>query len=145
MLEHVSVRDPVLMSQSPAVIARRLHAALEAGQHGEALRELFADDAVTVERPNLINPRGATSALEQMLAASVSGAGLLGLQRYDVHHVVEQGDLAIFRLTWTGVVAREVGPFAEGQVLTAHIAQFIRVSGGRIAEIETYDCYEPFA
>jgi hypothetical protein len=28
---------------------------------------------------------------------------------------------------------------------SAHIAQFIRVEGDVIAEIETYDCYEPIA
>lgn len=130
--------------RSPAAVARRLHAALEAGAHGEALRDMFTPDAITIEHPNLINPRGARTDLEQMLANSVAGAGLLREQRYDVIDVVEAGELAVFRLLWTGVIARSVGPFAEDQVLTAHIAQFVRVSGGRISSIETYDCYEPF-
>jgi ketosteroid isomerase-like protein len=47
-------------------------------------------------------------------------------------------------LTWTAVVARNIGPFREGQVLTAHIAQFIETRDGRVASIETFDCYEPF-
>ena len=54
------------------------------------------------------------------------------------------GDTAIVRLTWTGVVARAVGPFREGQVLTARVAQFVETRDGRIAAIETFDCYEPF-
>jgi hypothetical protein len=57
---------------------------------------------------------------------------------------LEHGSLAIVRLTWTGVIARSVGSFREGQVLSAHIAQFIDTRDGRIASIETFDCYEPF-
>jgi len=43
------------------------------------------------------------------------------------------------------VIARAAGPFREGQVLTAHIAQFIESQDGRVASIETFDCYEPFS
>ena len=64
---------------------------------------------MTVERPNLIKPAGATAGL-----------------------------------TWRGRIAGDVGPFREGQELTAHIAQFIETRDGRVARIETYDCYEPF-
>lgn len=70
---------------------------------------------------------------------------MLCAQRYDVHEVVESADVAAFRITWTGVIAADVGPFRAGQVLTAHIAQFVTVAEGRIASIHTYDCYEPFA
>jgi hypothetical protein len=78
-----------------------------------------------------------------MLVASEAGAQLLARQTYDVHHELEHGNLAICRLTWTGVLRRSAGPFREGQVLTAHIAQFIETRAGRIASIETFDCYEP--
>jgi ketosteroid isomerase-like protein len=80
-----------------------------------------------------------------MLEASQSGASLLESQHYDVQSALEVGDTAIVRLTWTGVIARAVGPFRAGQVLTAHVAQFITAVEGRIASIETYDCYEPLA
>lgn len=129
---------------SPSTIARALHAALEAGKHGEALRELFTDDAKTLEHPNLIKPRGAQAPLAQMLAASTAGAGLLAQQRYEVRSAIDTGDTAVLRVTWTGTIARDVGAFRAGQVLTAHIAQFITVRDGRIASIETFDCYEPF-
>jgi hypothetical protein len=132
------------MHRTPLDVARALHAALEAGQHGAALRQYFTEDAITLEHPNLIKPRGATAGLEQMLAASSAGAGLLSKQTYAVRSAMERGDTAILRLTWTGVIARDVGKFHIGQVLTAHIAQFISVRGGRIASIETFDCYEPF-
>jgi hypothetical protein len=132
------------MAASPIAIARALYTALEAGQHGEALRVLFTDDALTLEHPNLIKPRGGTAELAQMLAASSAGAGLLAKQSYDVHSALELGSLAIMRLTWTGVIARDAGPFCAGQQLTAKIAQFIETRDGRVAAIETYDCYQPF-
>ena len=65
-------------------------------------------------------------------------------QRYDVHSEIRDGDLAIVRLTWTGEVGRDIGPFREGQVLTAHIAQFVETRDGRITKIETFDCFERF-
>lgn len=130
---------------SPIAATRALHAALESGAHGDQLRPLFTEDAYTIEHPNLIKPKGAKTSLEQMLAASSAGAGLLATQRYDVHSALEQGDTAIVRLTWTGTIARTLGALREGQVLTAHIAQFVTVRKGRIASIETFDCYEPFS
>jgi len=133
------------MLNSPLAIARALHAALEAGTHGDALRPFFTQDAVTVERPNLIKPRGAVTELEAMLKGSSAGAGLLSKQKYDIYSAFEQDNLAILRLTWTAEVARDVGPFRKGQVLSAHIAQFIETRDGLVARIETFDCYEPFA
>ena len=133
------------MASSPTAIAQRLHAALEAGQHGEQLRSLFTSDAVTIERPSLVKPAGAVTELEAMLSNSTAGAALLARQSYDVHSAIEHGSLAILRLTWTGEIARDIGPFRKGQVLTAHIAQFVETRDGRIARIETYDCYEPLS
>ena len=131
------------MSDALSLI-HELHRAIETGAHGDALRPLFTADAVTVERPNLISPQGRCSPLEQMLAASAAGAGLLAEQTYDVWSEVAVDDTAIVRLTWTGTVAVDAGPFHAGQVLTAHIAQFVTAREGRISGIETYDCYEPF-
>lgn len=132
------------MPSSPLTVARALHTALEAKQHGEALRPLFTDDVVVVERPNVLQPKGALTGLEAMLAASTRGAALLARQSYEVHSAIEHGALAILRLTWTGEIARDVGAFRRGQVLTAHIAQFVETRDGRVARLETYDCYEPF-
>ena len=122
-----------------------MYRAIESGAHGDEVRTLFTDDVVTVERPNLISPTGRTSGLEQMTPASSAGAGLLARQTYDVISEVVVDDTAIVRLTWTGTVAVDAGPFHAGQELKAHIAQFVTASDGRISRIETYDCYEPFA
>lgn len=131
------------MTPTPIEIVRRLHRALEAGEHGDSLRPLFTEDAFTVEHPNLVKPAGGRSTLAGILSGSTAGAGLLQRQVYDVHHAVDIGSTAIVRLTWTGVIARDVGPFHAGQVLTAHIAQFVETRDGRVASIETFDCYAP--
>jgi ketosteroid isomerase-like protein len=130
--------------RSPLAIARALHAALEAGAHGEQLRDFFTADARTLEHPNLIKPSGATADLARMLEASKAGAGLLSRQTYELRSGIEHEDTAILRVVWTGVIARDLGKFRAGQMLKAYIAQFVQVRDGRIACIETYDCYEPF-
>jgi len=132
------------MSTSPITVARALYAALEQGQHGAALRSHFTPDAYTLEQPNRLKPRGMRAELAQMLEASSAGAGLLAECRYAVRSAIEVNDTAIVRLLWTGTVARDVGNLREGQVLTAHIAQFIETRDAKIRSIETYDCYEPF-
>ncbi|MET0781133.1 MAG: nuclear transport factor 2 family protein, partial [Microbacterium sp.] len=81
--------------------------------------------------------------LAAMIAGSDRGAALLSAQEYKVHDIHEIGDLVIARLTWTGTVAVDAGPLTAGQQLVAHIAQFVTVRDGRIARIETFDCYEP--
>ena len=122
----------------------RIHRALESGTKGADLHAYWADDVVTTEYPNLIVPNEGTHDLAEMTAGSERGAGLLASQTYDVFEAHDLGDLAIVRLTWTGVVARAVGPFEEGKVLTAHIAQFVRTKDDKVVSIATYDCYEPF-
>ncbi|WP_191302000.1 nuclear transport factor 2 family protein [Lentzea cavernae] len=122
---------------TPVEAAHALHRALEAGKSGDELRPLFTADAVTVERPNLIKPHGARSPLDEMLANSDKGTGLLSSQKYDVHSELVSGDTAILRLTWTGVLR-------DGKQLVAHIAQFVDTRDGLIRSIETFDCYEPF-
>ena len=120
-----------------------LHRALEEGTVGDGLLPYWADDVVTTEYPNLVSPQGARHDRDAMVRGSERGAGLLASQKYDVFEAHDLGDVAIVRLTWTGVVAATVGPFTAGQVLTAHIAQFVRSDGDKLSSIATYDCYEP--
>lgn len=134
------------MSQahSPSETARAFYTALESGQNGDDLRPLLTEDVVFVEHPNLVKPAGGTSRLDEILAGSRAGAALLAKQTYRVHSVIEHGDTAVVRATWTGEIGVERGPFRKGQVLTAHITQFVTTRHGRISAIETYDCYVPF-
>ena len=130
--------------QSPTSTLTEFYAAIEEGRHGKALDAFLSPDAVTIERPNLLVPGGRVSDRAAMRAASSAGASLLEAQRYDIRWIKELDDTVAVRLTWRGTVTQASGPFAAGQELTAHIAQFVRVDGGLITEIETYDCYEPF-
>jgi ketosteroid isomerase-like protein len=130
---------------SAAALVRSFYAAIEAGRHGDQLAEFLASDARTVEHPNALVAAGRVSDRATMLANSTTGAGLLAGQTYQVHSLAEVDGTVVARLTWTGVIAQDAGPFTAGQTLTAHIAQFVTVRDGRIEEIETYDCYEPFA
>ena len=130
------------MSSIDIVLA--LHRALEAGLEGEALAAHWTDDVTTTEYPNRISSNGRTSDRSAMIAASTRGASLLSSQRYELVEAFELGDTAVVRLTWTGVVAADAGPFTAGQTLVAHIAQVVRTRDGKVASIATYDCYEPF-
>ncbi|MGW7531145.1 nuclear transport factor 2 family protein [Amycolatopsis sp. NPDC054798] len=132
------------MVGDPVAVATFLLRALEGGQCGEDLRKFFAPTALTVEYPNRLKPEGARATLDQMLAASEVGAGLMSSQRYEVRSAVAVGNTAILRLTWSGVIARDAGPFRRGDELVAHIAQFVETADGLITSIETFDCYEPF-
>jgi ketosteroid isomerase-like protein len=131
--------------ESPNVrAALALPRALERGVHGEALRELYTPDVVSVEHPNPISRRGSRADLDRIVVASDAGAALLSSQRYTIRDVHEDGNLVIFRYTWTGVIAVDRGPFRAGQELVAHVAAFAGITDGRISSFETFDCYEPF-
>ena len=133
-------------ARSPLDLVRALYGALESGALSEALAaELFTDDARTVERPNVLKPMGAVASRAVMAANAKKGAAILASQRYEVHQAIESADTVAVRLTWTGVMAVDAGPLRSGQVLKAHVAQFFSVRDGRLATIETYDCYEPLA
>ncbi|MET0715422.1 MAG: nuclear transport factor 2 family protein [Mycetocola sp.] len=129
---------------TPTDVLIGLHQALEAGEHGAALAAHFTDDAITVEHPNLIAPRGGRHDLPAVLAGSELGAALLSDQQYRIHSIDEVNTMVVARLTWTGTIRATTGPFKGGQQIVAHIAQFATVRDGRIAHLETFDCYEPW-
>jgi ketosteroid isomerase-like protein len=134
----------MVVDADPLAAVRALHLALERGESGSPLQRYFTDDVETHEYPNRIKPAGAVMDLAALLRDSERGSGLLRAQRYDVQQGFSVGHTAIVRLTWTGEIAVDVGPFVAGQVLKAHIAQFVETRDGRIRSIATYDCYEPF-
>jgi len=120
-----------------------LYDALASGAHGEALRPLLCADVEFVEHPNAISPTGSRRDLDAIMTSSTSGASLLSSQRYDVLESLEDGARVAVRVRWTGEVSTDAGPFRAGEVLVAHLAQFVRVRDGRIAYLETFDCYAP--
>lgn len=128
---------------SPTDIALAFFRALEEGVHGEELRAHFEPSATTVTYPNLTAPNGSVRTVDESIAASTIGAGLLKHQKYELESSVDVGSTAILRVTWRGTIAADAGPFRADQELVAHIAQFVETSNGRIRSIATYDCYEP--
>jgi ketosteroid isomerase-like protein len=93
-------------------------------------------DVRFTEMPNLIDPEGTERGWEEALAGVRKGHELLSAQSYDVHSKVVDGDTIAARVTWRGTLA------ATGKQLTAHIATFTQVRGGKIYRHATYDCYE---
>ena len=97
-----------------------------------------------VEHPNAINPRGSVRGYAETLAAAAAGKRLLSEQGFDLHEVIACGNRVAVRATWHGRLARNHGALHEGALLKAHVASLLTVDDdGRIAEHETFDCYEP--
>ena len=133
------------MSDDIETVVRRYYAAVAAlDVPEEVVQALLAPDLRVVEHPNPITPLGAVRTRAEVLDALRAGRGLLAEQRFDVHEVVEVGDRAAARVTWTGVVGTDRGPLTAGTTLTAEVASFLTVRDGCIAEQETFDCYAPF-
>jgi hypothetical protein len=47
------------------------------------------------------------------------------------------------RPSWSGELAIDAGPWPKGTTLSAWCVAHYRLDGGRIAEIEQHDCYDP--
>lgn len=107
------------------------------------LRALLADDAVFVERPNLVNPRGSTRDRATLEAGVQAGRRVLRWQRYAVRDHVQSGPTVATRLHWSGELATALGDWPAGTVLRAHCVAHYEIRAGRIARIEQHDCYEP--
>lgn len=134
--------------ETPSVrVVLDMLAALQRGEHGDALRRYYADDAVVVTHPNAVAPKGARADLATLLANSTRGASLMRKQQYIVRDVLEidREKTVVIRYTWQGEIAMNAGPFRAGQTLTAEIALFVTLENDRIRAMETFDCYAPFA
>ena len=120
-----------------------LYTAISDGASGDRLRSFFHPDAEQVEYPSLMRPHGHRRPLEEMVAAADLGLAMIRDQKYDVHHVVEQGDHAAVQLTWTATMAVDAGPIPAGTALVSHVAAFYDFRDGLVLRQSSYDCYEP--
>jgi len=118
--------------------------ALEAGATGEALRRYFAADAVQIELPNRLNPKGGRSDLATLLRRSEEGKAVLQRQTYEVGMAVAQGDRVAMEARWTGVLAIPLATLKAGDAMVAHFGMFFELEGGRIKLQRNYDCFEAF-
>ena len=118
--------------------------ALEDGAVGERLAAFFTPDAIQIELPNRLNPKGGRSDLPTILKRSEQGKGLLERQTYEVTSEMESGNCAAVEATWTGVLAVPLSTLAAGASMKAHFAMFFEFRAGRISVQRNYDCFEPW-
>lgn len=112
----------------------------------ERLEALYSDDAVQIEYPNRLLPNGATRDKRQILEAAARGRAVMAEQTLTITQSLVQDSRVAVEARWTGRLAVNVSPLGltAGAVMTAHFAQFIEFSGGRVKRHVTYDCFEPW-
>jgi len=123
---------------------RRFLRALEQGVTDAALAEFFHPDVLLREYPNRLVPAGATRDLRGILDAAERGRRVVSSQRYDIRHVVEQGENVALEVDWSAVLAVPVGTLPAGDTMRASFAVFFTFREGRILSQHNYDCFEPF-
>ena len=126
-------------------LLRDLYDAISAGATDEGLTRFWHPDAEQVEYPSLMRPTGHRRSLEEMREGAERGARMIRQQVFDVHHVVEQGDHVAVQLTWTAVLAIDVGGLPAGSRLVSHVAAFYDFRDELVLRQSSYDCYEPLA
>jgi ketosteroid isomerase-like protein len=132
------------MTSTVAEVVRRYYGTVaDLGSTEDELRALMTDGARIVEHPNAITPGGADRGIEETVRGFLAGKALLADQSFEVEDILVVGDRAAVRATWTGTVGLENPRIPVGTRLVAHIAAFVTVVDGRVARLETFDCYEP--
>jgi len=123
--------------------ARQYLAAIEAGDRDRALA-FYHPEVVQEELPNRLVPAGATRDLAALRDASVRGAQVMSVQRYEIRRAYAVADSVILEVLWVGTVAVPVGTLAVGHEMRAHFAVFLDFVDGRIYRQRNYDCFEAF-
>lgn len=123
--------------------ARSLLAAIERGDRA-ALLGLYAENAVQVEHPNRLKPKGDRRALAKMIEDLARGKQILREEHYDVVEATAAGDQVALQVKWTGVVAVPVGALLPGDEMVCESGIFLKFQGEKIVEQHNYDCFEDF-
>src|SRR6185369_15639236 len=88
--------------------ARALFVAIEGGDRA-ALLGLYAENAVQVEHPNRLKPKGDRRAPAKMAEDLARGKQMLAEEHYELMEATAAGDQVGLQVRWTGVVAVPVG------------------------------------
>lgn len=110
----------------------------------EAVASLLHADAVQIEHPNRLNPKGQRRARAQMLADMLRGAQVLRHQRYDVLSLAAADGMVATETLWEGELAIALGTLSPGDKMKAHTSIWFRIEDGQIIEQRNYDCIEAF-
>lgn len=121
---------------------QRYLSAVAQGAAGETLAQFYTPDAVLIEHPNKLNPKGVTRDLPAILAAAEKGQMIVARQANALESAVIEGDRAALTLRWLGVFKVDLPGLKAGQEMRARFAQFYTLRDGRIARQETFDCFE---
>jgi ketosteroid isomerase-like protein len=123
--------------------ARSLFAAIERGDRA-ALLTHYAQDAVQIEHPNRLKPKGDRRAPAKMAEDLARGKQILKSERYEIASAVASGDRVALQVNWTGVLAVPVGALRAGDTMRSFSGIFLRFADGLIVEQHNYDCFEDF-
>lgn len=122
--EIVTAYIRAIEAQAPDVEARFLH-----------------PDVELIEHPNRISPAGQRADLAGMRAMAERGRKVMASQRYEIRHMIVEGDRAAVQFVWTGTLAVAAGPLPAGHVMQAQICSVIELKDGKVWRQEQYDCY----
>ncbi len=122
---------------------RRLFAAIERGD-ATALLGFYAENAVQVEHPNQLKPKGDRRAPAAMAKDLARGKQMLREEHYEVLSATESGEMVAVQVKWTGIVAIDLGALKTGDAMVCESGIFMRFQGDKIIEQHNYDCFEDF-
>lgn len=114
--------------------------AIESQQPDEVARYLHPDVEL-IEHPNRVSPNGMRADLAGMAAAGERGRKLMASQRYEIRHMIVEGDRAAVQIEWSGTLAIAAGPLPAGHVMRAHVCSIIELKDGKVWRQEQYDCF----
>ena len=123
--------------------AKSLLRAIEQGDRA-ALLGAYAENAVQVEHPNRLKPKGDRRAPAKMAEDLARGKTLLRSEHYDVLEATVAGDLVALQVKWTGVLDVAVGALQPGDSMICESGIFLKFQGDKIIEQHNYDCFEDF-
>ena len=113
--------------------ALALFAAIERGDRA-ALLDLYAENAVQVEHPNRLKPKGERRGPAKMAEDLARGKQMLLEEHYDVIDAAVSGDRVALQVKWTGVLAVPVGALRAGDAMVCESGIFLRFAGDKIVE-----------
>jgi len=123
--------------------ARRMLAAIETGDE-TVLRQIYAENAVQVEHPNRLKPKGDRREIDKMMADLKRGKAMLRSEHYDVLEATASGESVALQVKWTGVLNIPVGALQPGDSMICESGIFLTFQGDRVVEQHNYDCFEDF-
>lgn len=115
--------------------------AVEAQKVDEAQR-LMHPEIENVEHPNKLLPGGKRYDLAAMRAAGERGRAAMASQRFEIRHMIVEGNRAAVQIAWSGTLAVAAGSLPAGHVLRAQVCSIIELKDGKIWRQEQYDCFE---